>query len=159
MIIGNRPLKSFAMLIVCSVVFAMAAPTFGQWRGGYRSRSVQRWEVDRLIRNAENRSDRFVMLFDRALDDSRLNGTIRENRLNDRARDLERELNVVRQEFNRTGNYYEIRSHIASVLSSAQGINNVMRNRRLNYMVEREWWMLRSDLNRLAGIYNLRQLG
>ena len=111
-----------------------------------------------MIRQAENRSDQFVLIFDRALDRSRFEGTIREDRLNERALDLERQLNIVRQEFNRTRNYYEIRSHVANALNAASGINNVMRSRRLAPVAERQWILLRSDLNRLAAVFNLGQL-
>jgi hypothetical protein len=154
----NLKLKSFTALAVCCLVLAIASPGFAQLRGQTRSRAYARVEVDRLIRQAENRSDQFVAIFDRALDRSRLEGTIREDRLNERALQLERELNIVRREFNRTGNHYSIRSHIADALNVAQGINTVMRNRRLYPVAERQWMLLRSELNRLAAVYNLRQL-
>ncbi|MCI0490874.1 MAG: hypothetical protein L0229_30140 [Blastocatellia bacterium] len=154
----NRLLKSFTALAVCCLVLAIASPSFAQVRGSYRSRAYSRAYVDRLIRQAENRSDQFVAIFDRALDRSRLEGTIREDRLNERAFQLERELNVVRREFNRTGNYYSVRSHVAIALNSAQAINRVMHNRRLIPVAERQWALLRSELNRLAAVYNLRRL-
>src|SRR5688572_12288480 len=152
----NLTFKSLTALAVFCMVLALASPGFAQWRGP--SRSYTRVDVDRLIRQAENRSDQFVAMFDRALDRSRLEGTIREDRLNERALQLERELNIVRQAFNRTTNHYNIRSHIANALNAAQGINNVMRSRRLYPTAERQWTLLRSDLNRLAAVYNLRQL-
>lgn len=150
--------KSLAALTVCCLMMAAASPSFAQSRGRARSRGYTKASVDRLIRQAENRSDQFVAIFDRSLDRSRFEGTIREDRLNDRARELESQLNIVRQEFNRTGNYFDIRSHVANALTAAQGINTVMRNRRLNPVVERQWLLLRSELNRLATVYNLRQL-
>ena len=152
----NITFKSLTALAVCCMVLALASPSSAQWRGP--SRSYSRFNVDRLIRQAENRSDQFVAIFDRALDRSRFEGTIREDRLNDRAIQLERQLNIVRQEFNRTGSHYSVRLHVANALEIAQGINTVMRNRRLHPMAERQWTLLRSDLNRLAAVYNLRQL-
>ena len=151
----NLTLKFFSALTVCCMMLAVASPTFAQWRG---SRNYTRVNVDRLIRQAENRSDQFVAMFDRALDRSRLEGTIREDRLNERALQLERELNIVRQQFNRTRNHYEIRSHVANAINVAQGINRVMQNRRLYPTAERQWSLLRSDLNRLAAVYNVPQL-
>jgi hypothetical protein len=140
------------------MVLALASPSFAQWRGEYRGRGNDRMYVDRLIRQAENRSDQFVRIFDRALDRSRLDGSWREDRLNVRAMDLERQLNIIRQQFNRTNNPYQIRSHVANAMNVAQSINQVMRYRRLEPMVERQWSLLRSDLNRLAAVYNVRQL-
>lgn len=154
----NGLLKSLAPLAICCLVMATASPSFAQLRGSARNRGYTRANVDRLIRQAENRSDQFVAIFDRSLDRSRLEGTIREDRLNERARELEVQLNIVRREFNRAGNYYDIRSHIANALNAAQGINTVVRNRRLIPVVERQWTLLRSELNRLAAVYNLRQL-
>lgn len=154
----NLSVKFFAALTVCCMMLAVSSPTFAQGRGYSRSRNYSRAAVDRLIRQAENRSDQFVAMFDRALDRSRLEGTIREDRLNERAMELERELNMVRQEFNRTRNHYEIRSHVSNALNVAQAINRVMRNRNLYPTAERQWALLRSDLNRLAAVYNLTQL-
>ncbi len=170
----NRFWKSLTALTVFSFVLALAAPSFAQSRGGYSNDRWQndRWEdgrwqndrrmsrinVSRLIRQAEDRSDQFVILFDRALDRSRFDGTLREDRLNERARHLERELNIVRQQFERTNNLYALRSHIANAMEIAQGINNVMHRQRLHPTVERHWSLLRSDLNRLAGVFNVRPL-
>jgi hypothetical protein len=154
----NGLLKSLSALTVCCLLMAAAAPSFAQSRGRIRSRGYTKASVDRLIRQAENRSDQFVAIFDRSLDRSRFEGTLREDRLNDRARELEAQLNIVRQEFNRASNYFDVRENVANALNAAQGINTVMRNRRLNAMVERQWLLLRSDLNRLASVYNLRQL-
>lgn len=151
----NRLVKSIATLSVFCMALAIASPSFAQWRG---SRSYPRTDVDRLIRQAENRSDQFVRMFDRSLDRSRMDGRLREDRLNEQAIYLERELNRVRQEFNRTRNHYEVRSHVSNALNAAQAINNVMQRQRLNPMVERQWILLRNDLNRLAAVYNLRQL-
>src|SRR5687768_16627354 len=133
----NLTFKSLTALAVFCMVLALASPGFAQWRGP--SRSYTRVNVDRLIRQAENRSDQFVAIFDRALDRSRLESSIREDRLNERALHLERELNIVRQEFNRTGNHYNIRSHVSNALNAAQAINTVMRNRRLHPVAERQW--------------------
>ncbi len=154
----NGLLKSFAALTVFCLMMAAVSPSFAQSRGRARSRGYTKASVDRLIRQAENRSDQFVAIFDRSLDRSRFEGTLREDRLNDRARELESQLNIVRQEFNRSNNYFDIRSNVASAMDAAQGINTVMRNRRLNSVVERQWLLLRSDLNRLASVYNVRQL-
>jgi hypothetical protein len=147
-------MKSFSVVAVISVALALAVPAVGQWRG----RGYSRYNAERLIRQAENRSDVFVRLFERALDRSPFEGSRREERLNDRAMEMESHLNLARQEVNRTNNYYSVRSHVASAIDVAQGINNVMRSRQFNPGVERQWMLLRSDLNRLAVVYNLRQV-
>ena len=155
----NRFLKATIGLATSLMVLVLASTSFAQGRYGTPGRGYSRMQVDRLIRQAENRSDQFVRMFDRALDDSRLDGRFREDRLNVQAMQLERHLNIIRQQFNRTNNHYLIRSHIANAMNSAQSINIAMRNRRFNPMVERQWTLLRSDLNRLAAVYNIRQIG
>lgn len=154
----NRLLKSFTAVMACCMVMAFATPSFAQWGGWPRQGVRTRTNVDRLIRQAESRSNVFVNTFDRALDNSRLEGTFREDRLNAQAAQLERELNVARQQLNRSASYVSIRNRIANALSMAQGINTAMRNRRLRPQVERQWVLLRSDLNRLAAAFDLRQV-
>ena len=151
----NSLKKSFGALMMCCMVLALAAPSFAQWRGSGR---YNRGSIDRLIRQAESRSNQFVAVFDRALDRSRLEGTIREDRLNERAAELERQLNVAREALNRSTNHWAIRSSISNALDVGQAINTVMRRRNLTPNAERQWMMLRSDLNRLAMAYGLRQL-
>ena len=151
----NSLKKSFGALMMCCMVLALAAPSFAQWRGSSR---YNRGSIDRLIRQAESRSNQFVAVFDRALDRSRLEGTIREDRLNERAAELERQLNVAREELNRSTNHWAIRSSISNAMEVGQAINTVMRRRNLTPNAERQWTMLRSDLNRLAAAYGLRQL-
>ena len=151
----NRFMKSFMALSVICMTLAIASPSFAQWRGSSR---YNRGTVDRLIRQAEARSNQFVAVFDRALDRSRLEGTIREDRLNERAAQLESQLNIARQELNRTGNHWAIRSSISNAIDVGQAINNVMRRRQLTPNAERQWMLLRSDLNRLAMVYGLRQM-
>lgn len=151
----NSLKKSFGALMMCCMVLALAAPSFAQWRGSSRYNRVY---VDRLIRQAESRSNQFVMIFDRALDDSRLNGSIREDRLNEKASELESRLNIVRQEFNRSNDHWAIRSQISGAIDAGQSINTVMRRRNLTPAAERQWSMLKSELNRLASVYGLRQL-
>ncbi|HSB08933.1 MAG TPA: hypothetical protein VLM38_05440 [Blastocatellia bacterium] len=156
----NSLLKSFAAMAACCVMLTLATPSSAQWRDRYRSGYgfYSRASVGQLIRRAEMSSNRFVWVFDRALDNSRLDQTMREERLNERARELEQQLNVVRQEFDR-GGIVSVRSQVATALELSRRINTVMRNRQLDYAAERQWSILRSNLNGLARVYKLQQLG
>ena len=79
--------------------------------------------------------------------------------LSARAQELESQLNMVGGEFDERSNYSR-RSQVASVLRVAQSISNAMRYRRvgMGFDVQRQWLLVRSDLNRLARVYNLRQI-
>jgi hypothetical protein len=80
----------------------------------------------------------------------------RSSSLTAQAHDLESQLNLVREEYYRTGNSYELRSRIANVLNVARSIDNTMRYQRVSYNVEQQWSMLRSDLYRLSRAFDLR---
>jgi hypothetical protein len=142
----NRLLRSFVALTTCCLVLSLASPSLAQWRDQY-PREIY---VDRLIRQAETHSDQFVMSLERMRDGGFLErvfgGWERLGGLTARAHDLEREMNAIRDSSYREGNYYEIRSRVANALSVAEDINRTMRYRRLNFEVERQWSMLRSDL-------------
>lgn len=137
---------------------ALSVPAQAQYGRSYRSRLYTKADVDRVIRRVENQSDRFVNSFDRSLDNSRLDGTAREDNLNQRARDLERDLDTLRSEFDRTDRYQDTRAQVERALHTAEGINGVMKRRRLGRNTERLWTQVRVELNALAYVYNLRQL-
>lgn len=137
----------------CMMLAALAAPSFAQ-----RQSNVSRATVDNLIRRVEQRSDAFVQMFDRALDNSSADGTLKEDRMNERARELARQLDIVRTEFNRHQNFWDIRDNVSQAVNQAGPINTIVRNRRLNPRVERQWSLLRADLNRLALAFRLRPI-
>jgi hypothetical protein len=124
-------------------------------RRGPRGRIWTKAEVNQLIKNAENRSDVFVKLLDKALDNSVLDGTRREDRLNERVKDLEKALDKLRSEFDRKENYAETKAEIREVLIIASDINGVMLRRNLRADVEEQWQVLRRELNILASVYFL----
>ena len=141
------------MLAVFCAVLALATPGYAQEKSfGFR---IQFGDRDRnarafgLINQAENRSDRFAAM---------LSG--REDFLSEQARDLAGQLDVVRSEANQGASFYEVRSHVASALNIARNISREMRNGGgMDFQAERQWSMLRSDLNGLARAYNLGGIG
>ncbi|HEY0099405.1 MAG TPA: hypothetical protein VGB76_10695 [Pyrinomonadaceae bacterium] len=154
----NISVKFIMAAIALFMVAAVSIPAEAQWGRQARGRGYSKGQVERIIRRLENQSDRFVRSFDRSLDNSRADGSRREDNLNQRARDLENALDVLRQEFDRTERYQDTRSQVSSVLNVAEDINRAVRNRRLRGNTERLWAQVRSELNALASVYNLRQL-
>jgi long-subunit acyl-CoA synthetase (AMP-forming) len=154
--------KNFSRIIMASFALFMAlmvsVPAQAQYGRRDRNRGYTKTQVEQIIRRLENQTDRFVRSFDRSLDNSRADGTIREDNLNQRARDMENALDVLRQEFDRTDRYQDTRSQVSNVLSIAENINRAVRNRRLRGNTERLWAQVRNELNYLASVYNLRQL-
>jgi hypothetical protein len=159
---GKNMSKNISRIIFAAIALFMVAmvstPAEAQYGRRYRNRGYSRAQVEQIIRRVENQSDRFVRSFDRSLDRSRVDGTVREDNLNQRARDLENSLDVLRQEFDRTDRYQDTRQQVSNVLNVAEDINRAVRNRRLRGNTERLWAQLRNELNTLASVYNLRQL-
>jgi len=144
----NRLLRSLGVLAVLCTVLALATPSYAQRGFGFRIQFGDRDRTARavgLINQAEDRSDRFAAM---------LNS--REDFLGEQARDLASQLDIARSEANQGASFYEVRSHVESALSVARTINREMRNRGgMDFQAERQWSMLRSDLNGLARVYNL----
>ena len=143
----NSLLKSVSALLMCCAVVALAPAGLAQSRD-FRVQFGP--DVQRMVRQAGNRTSRLAAM----LDQKGLEG------LSARARDLESQLNMVEQQFDDSSRYGR-RSQVASALRVAESINNAMRYRRgdrVDYDVQRAWSMVRNDLNRLARVYNLRQI-
>ena len=158
--------KSLATLFATSLLFL--ATVFAVTVSTATEASAQEWkrpnriakgDVDRLIRNVENRTDVFVKQFDNALDNSRLNGTRREDNLNQRARDLESATDELRREFDRRDRWDDNRDEVRKCLNIASDINVAMRNRRLNRATQNNWANVRRELNTLARVYDLPGIG
>ena len=144
-----------ATTTLCAFLILCLPSAEAQRRRSPRARGYTRAEVNAIIKRAEDRSDEFVKLFDRALDRSGLDGTKREDRLNERARELEKTLDDLRREFDRKENYIETRPEVSRALNKAEEINQVMRRRRMGGETERQWGLLRAELNTLADVYGL----
>lgn len=151
--------RLFITLAVVGSLLVLSAPAEAQRRRRPLQRGYTKAHVDQIIKRVEERSDRFVKLFDRSLDRSGLDGTNREDRLNEYARNLETALDELRREFDRKDNYVENRPEVRRCLDIATNINVAMRNRRLGAETERQWALLRSELNTLAGVYGLPLVG
>lgn len=150
-------LKLLTGLAAVLLILISANVSNAQRRG--RDRNYTKAQVDRLIKNVEERTDRFVSEFDRALDRSRLNGTKREDNLNEKARNLESGTDELRREFDRRDSWIENKDEVRRCLNIAADINVVMQRRKLGGAAENNWANVRSELNALAAAYNLPGIG
>ena len=145
-------------VILVLVLGLLALPIAAQNRRGPRGRVYTKSDVNELIKVAENRSDRFIKLFDKALDKSALDGSEREDRINERAKDFEKAMDHLRKEFDKKESYIETKPEMRRVLEVGREINEVMLRRNLRADVESEWIALRRELNVLASVYYLAGL-
>jgi len=142
----SRILKSFCALLMCCTIAAISPVTMAQDRDwGFRIQFGP--DVERLVRQAENHTNQLASM----LEERDRGG------LSERVRELESQLNMLNSDFNEDSNYGR-RSQVSNVLRVAQSINNAMRYRRVDYDVQRQWAMVRSDINRLARTYRLSML-
>lgn len=146
---------TLAALAALCLLVSLSAPALGQ--GRYRGRRYTKADVDRIIKRVEERSDAFRQVVDRSLDKGVLDGTEREDRINEQVKELENAIDELRSDFDRRQSWEESRTQVQRVLAEADEVNAIMNRRRsrLGAGVRREWALVRNDLNRLAGIYNL----
>ena len=150
----NRLFNLFAMLSVVMAVLVLANVSNAQPRVA-RGKIYTKNEVSQIIKNVENRVDQFKKDFDKSLDHSRLNGSDREDYLNQRAKDLEKATDELRREFDKHDLWIENKDEVRKCLNIANDINVAMKNRRLGGTAETNWANVRYELNTLAKIYNL----
>jgi hypothetical protein len=140
------------------VFMLMALSVSALAQGRHRGRFYTKADVDRIIKRVEERSDIFKKSVDESLDNGRLDGTEAEDRINDQIKDLESALDELRDEFDKRDKWLEVRENVVKVINEADEVNLIFRRRTLARRVEAEWITLRVDLNKLAGIYNVRLL-
>ncbi|MFY9609404.1 MAG: hypothetical protein WAU45_12415 [Blastocatellia bacterium] len=153
-------------LTATAIVAAFVALGFGspshaqQWDQRYWNRMSKR-DVERVIANTERIANDFRRDLDRWLDNSRLDGTEREDQYNSKVKDFEQATNRLRAEFDRRDKWWETRNQVRDVLNTAKPIANFMRRpgrRRYSSVLADQWWHLRKQLNKLAITYRLPQI-
>lgn len=105
-----------------------------------------------LFNRLETRTDRFSNLLPDALDRSRIDGTRREDNINQLVTDFEHATDQLKERF---GNRQSTATDAQSVLQRGAMINTFMNNRRLDNRTERAWAQVRTELNRLANAYSV----
>ena len=152
----------FSVLTGMVLVFAilvLANSTNAQKTREARGKRFTKSQVKEVIKRVETRVDNFVKNYDKALDDSRLNGTKREDWLMKRARDLEHATDELRREFDRSDRWIENKAEVRKCLNIASDIDKNMRNRKYGKKTEANWAKVRYEINTLADIYNLPKVG
>jgi hypothetical protein len=154
----TRATKIFALAALgCLMLWpAPSALAQGEAHGKYYTKA----DVDRIIKRVEERSDSFRRVVDRSLDRGALDGTRREDNINEQVKEMEGALDDLRSKFDRTDTWQDTRSQVQKVLDEADEVNAIMniRRRRFGKNVREEWALVRRDLNTLADVYNLRKL-
>ncbi len=143
---------------VTLLMTTMAAAVSAQ--GTHKGNFYTKADVERIIKRVEERSDAFRNVIDRSLDRGALDGTSREDNINQQVKELETAIDDLRKDFDRAQTWEETRSQVQRVMNEADEVNAIVRRGRWRRggPVKSEWSLVRADLNKLAGIYNLRLL-
>jgi hypothetical protein len=158
----KRTLRLTATAIVAALVaLGFASPSLAQqWDQRYWNRMSKR-DVERVIANTERGANDFRRDLDRWLDDSRMDGTEREDEYNSKVKAFEQATNRLRSEFDRRDKWWENRDEVTAVLTTAKPIGDFMRRRgryRYSSVLANQWWHLRKQINKLADTYRLQRL-
>lgn len=148
-------------IVAASVMLGFGSPAYAQqWDQRYWNRLSKR-DVERVIANTERIANDFRRDLDRWLDDSRMDGTEREDQYNAKVKAFEQATNRLRSEFDRRDKWWESRDEVRAVLNTARPISDFMQRRgRYKYssVLANQWWHLRKQINKLASTYRLPRL-
>ena len=138
-------MRRFAILTAAVLTFVIISTgsTLAQ-RPWYRG------NVREVIRDLESDTDRFKSSLDGALDRSRINGSRREDEINEHVKRFEEATDRLRE---RAEDRQYAPNLAREVLSRGRSINAFMIRHRLGGQAESDWAKVRGDLNRLANSY------
>ena len=151
-------MKKISTILVIALALSSLLTISSFAQGRARGRYYTKSDVERIIKRVEDRSDSFQKVVDKTLDRGSLDGTRREDNINEQVKQLERTLDNLRSDFDRKDQWRETHNQVRAVLNQADEVGRIVRKFRFNNQVQREWATLRADLNTLASIYDLPRL-
>ena len=160
----NRRTLNFSIL--AAAVLALCLPILAAAQGGYgypdygRNRNGNYGRYDeRYVKDSIQRLDRLAKDFerdlDRALDNSRVNGTRREDRINAQGHDFRRAVSDLKSRFGNGRDLNRSRNEAQRVMQEAQQFDRIGRSRGFDNRVASEWSQIQQELNVIADAYGL----
>lgn len=150
-----------ALIALCLPVLAAAQGTYdpygrnGDYRrgnGGYGGNYDDRALRD-SIRRLNDLSGRFQSDLDRALDRSRVNGTRREDNINEEAREFRRATNDLKNRFGDGRDLYRSQNEAQRVLDLGRRLQRVTRIAGYDQRIYSDWSQINQELNFIASAY------
>jgi hypothetical protein len=121
-----------------------------------RVSDYERRQLRDLSRRIDDRSRDLQRDVDHLLDNSRINGSNREDRINNEARDLRNAASRFRNVAGDNDRLDRSRDEARALLQSASQFSRMLNRLRLDGRTSNDWNQIRSDLRAVANIYNLR---
>jgi hypothetical protein len=158
----NRRNLNFS--IFAAGIMALCLPILAAAQGGYgypdygRNGNYGRYD-ERYVRDSIHRLDRLAKDFerdlDRALDNSRVNGTRREDRINAQGHDFRRAVGNLKSSFGNGRDLNRSRDEAQRVLQEAQQFNRIGRTGAVDSRVASEWSQIQQELRVISDAYGL----
>ncbi len=142
-------------LFSATLLVALTMTTMSTGLGAFaqqRAYRVTYQQVDQLLGRIESRSTQFRLSLDAALDRTRIDGTRQEDNINEFVRAFETATVSLRDRFR---GRRDVAVDVSEVLNRAARIDSFMTRNNLGPTAEGDWRALRSDLDVLAGYYNV----
>ena len=125
-------------------------------RRGGRMSDYERRQLRELARRIDDRSGDLQRDIDRLLDNSRMNGSPREDRINNEARDLRHAADRFHDVAGDNDSLQSSRDEASRLIQEASRFSRMLGRLRLDSRTASNWNQIRSDLRAVANIYNLR---
>jgi hypothetical protein len=140
--------KQFFYFAFIALIFSLTTGIFAQNRA-YR---VNDRQLQILINRIETRTNTFRQSLDNALDNSRINGSNREDGINAYVREFENATDALKNNFAQRRSTSD---DVQEVLNRANFINRLMGNNEFSRTTQKQWNSIRTDLNTLANYYRV----
>lgn len=144
-----RNLKQTMALAIILAVAGLTTAAQAQWQRWDRRDTRQ---VGQILARIDQRAVRFQNSLERAVNQSRMDNTQREDRINRLVGDFRQALTQLRDRYNRR---QAADADVQALLDSAARIDNFMQRRQPGAAADSDWQALRGDLDSLAGAYNI----
>lgn len=141
-------------------VLMFAAPYAARAQDANRDTVMTQTDVGSVVDRLASKTHAFRDEFDHAVDRTMIDGTRIEDNARRRADDLHNAAAKLGDVFHdkKDKNNPAVRDQADRTIAAASELNRVMDDHRFTDKLQRDWAMLRSDLNALAAVYRLTPL-
>jgi hypothetical protein len=146
--------------LALGILLSLASQPAATAQDANRAEVYGKTDVGDVVQRVARRAASFREEFNRAVEHSLLDGTKLEDRAKHRADDLHAAANKLKDVYGdkRDKNNPAVRDQVDKTLAAASDVNGVVEGHRFTDKVQREWDLLKGDLNSLAGVYDLPPL-
>ena len=159
----NRRTASFSIL--AAVILALCLPALAIAQGGYgypdygrQNGNYGRYD-ERYVKDSIQRLDRVAKDFEkdlnRALNNSRVNGSRNEDYMNAQARDFRRAVGDLKSRFGDGRDLNRSRNEAQRVLQQAQQFDQMGRSRAIDNRVASDWSQIQQELRIISDAYGI----